>query len=103
MMHHQSDPKDFLLTRRQMLNKCGMGMGALMLGSMLQEATRASETLSLNPLSPKFPQFAPKAKRVIHLFMNGGPSHVDSFDPKPALEKYAGKWLPRPNLPTEPK
>jgi hypothetical protein len=103
MQHHQLKPQDFLLTRRQMLSKCGMGMGALMLGSMLQEATRASETLSLNPLSPKFPQFAPKAKRVIHLFMNGGPSHVDSFDPKPGLEKYAGKLLPRPNLPTERK
>ena len=103
MLHHQPNPQGFLLTRRQMLSKCGMGMGAMMLGSMLQEATRASESLSLNPLSPKFPQFAPKAKRVIHLFMNGGPSHVDTFDPKPSLETYAGKLLPRPNLPTERK
>src|SRR5207249_12071861 len=44
-----------------------------------------------------------KAKRVIHLFMNGGPSHVDTFDPKPALEQYAGKLLPKENLKTERK
>ena len=93
------------ISRRQMLQSCGMGMGALMLGTLLTRATeaRAAETLSLNPLSPKYPQFAPKAKRVIHLFMNGGPSHVDTFDPKPALEKYAGKLLPVPNLKTERK
>ncbi|MCA9164898.1 MAG: DUF1501 domain-containing protein, partial [Planctomycetales bacterium] len=54
-----------------------------------------------NPLAPKAPHFAPKAKRVIHLFMNGGPSHVDTFDPKPALDKYAGKDLPTQNLKTE--
>ena len=46
-------------------------------------------------------QFPAKAKRVIHLFMNGGPSHVDTFDPKPALNKYAGKVLPGGTLPTE--
>ena len=69
-----------------------MGLGALGLGGMLAEA---------NPLSPKAPHFRPRAKRIIHLFMNGGPSHVDTFDPKPALEKYAGKMLPTPNLPTE--
>ena len=47
------------------------------------------------------PHFPAKAKRVIHLFMNGGPSHVDTFDPKPALQKYAGKPLPMPTLRTE--
>ena len=55
------------------------------------------------PLMPKAPPFPAKAKHVIHLFMNGGPSHVDTFDPKPALKKYAGKPLPTPNLPTERK
>ena len=44
-----------------------------------------------NPMLPKGPHFAPKAKRVIHLFMNGGPSHVDTFDPKPELTKWHGK------------
>src|SRR3954453_8185042 len=56
------------------------------------------------PRSTLFPYttlFRSRAKRVIHLFMNGGPSQVDTFDPKPALEKYAGKQLPTPNLKTE--
>jgi hypothetical protein len=84
------------MTRRQMLGKCGMGMGAMMLGGFLSESApaRGSEIHALNPLVPKYPQFAGKAKRVIHLFMNGGPSHVDTFDYKPLLEKYAGKPVP---------
>ena len=56
-----------------------------------------------NPLLPKSPPLPAKAKRVIHLFLNGGPSHVDTFDPKPALAKYAGKELPIEHLPTERK
>lgn len=71
-------------------------MGALGLSSLLSGA-------SLNPLNPKAPHFRPRAKRIIHLFMNGGPSHVDTFDPKPMLQKHAGKMLPMPNLPTERK
>jgi hypothetical protein len=74
-------------------------MGSLALGSMLQSAN-ASEA---NPLAVRKPHFAAKAKRVIHLFMNGGPSHVDTFDPKPSLEKYAGKALPTDNPKTERK
>lgn len=76
-----------------------MGMGALALGGMMQ-AARAAES---NPLAVRKPHFAAKAKRVIHLFMNGGPSHVDTFDPKPLLEKYAGKALPVENPKTERK
>ncbi|MBL8827180.1 MAG: DUF1501 domain-containing protein, partial [Planctomycetaceae bacterium] len=49
------------------------------------------------------PHFPPRAKQVIHLFMNGGPSQVDTFDPKPALDKYHGKPLPTGNLRTERK
>src|SRR5690606_12045154 len=56
-----------------------------------------------NPLAPKSPHFPAKAKHVIHLFMNGGPSHVDTFDPKPQLTKYHGKPLPVDNLRTERK
>ena len=82
-----------------MLERSAMGMGAIALGSMLQSAN-ASET---NPLAVRKPHFAAKAKRVIHLFMNGGPSHVDTFDPKPSLEKYAGKALPVDNPKTERK
>ena len=57
-----------------------------------------------NPLAPKAPHFPAKAKHVIHLFMNGGPSHVDTFDPKPLLTKFHGKPLPGgENLRTERK
>jgi hypothetical protein len=55
-----------------------------------------------NPLAPRRPQFPAKAKRVIHIFANGGPSHVDTFDPKPQLTAWAGKEVPN-HLPTERK
>ena len=99
----------FLLkpTRRELLQKLGMGLGTLGLTALLGETglleKQANASESLNPLTPKPPHFTGKAKRVIHLFMNGGPSHVDTFDPKPELTKQAGKQLPRPNLPTERK
>jgi hypothetical protein len=54
-----------------------------------------------SPLAPRAPHFAPKARRIIHIFLNGGVSHVDTFDPKPLLTKYDGKELPVPNLVTE--
>ena len=73
-----------------------MGMGALSLGAMGQ--AQPSSTLSA-----RMPHFAPKVKRVIHFFLNGGPSHVDTFDPKPALKKYAGQPLPGDYLRTERK
>ena len=56
-----------------------------------------------NPLAPKNPHFAPKAKHVIFLFLNGGPSQVDTFDPKPLLQKYSGQPMPTGNLKTERK
>jgi hypothetical protein len=59
--------------------------------------------MSLNPLAVKNPPLPATAKRVIHLFMNGGPSHVDTFDHKPLLEQYAGKPLPGVALKTERK
>jgi hypothetical protein len=83
------------LNRRQALCKIGGGFGALGLATMLAgeglltPTARAAEKAD-NPLAPKAPHFAPRAKRVIFLFMNGGPSQVDTFDPKPALEKYKG-------------
>src|SRR5204863_8680855 len=92
------------LTRREFLGRCGMGMGALSLASIvpgLGPSPASANSSSMTPLSPKFPHFAGKAKRVIHLFMNGGPSHVDTFDPKPLLARYAGQPLPRENLRTE--
>ena len=87
----------FPFSRREMLGRCGVGMGLLGLQALLGDSGLLAAEVkgdSTNPLAPKVPHFAPKAKRVIHLFANGGPSQVDTFDPKPALEKYAGKALP---------
>ena len=70
--------------RRDLLVRSGMGLASLGLASAEAAITR--------------PHFAPRAKRVIHFFLNGGPSHVDTFDPKPALAKYEGKTLPSHRL-----
>jgi hypothetical protein len=95
------------LTRRDFLCRSGMGFASLGLANLMASQGLLSAApgtdRSVSPLAPKGPHFAPKAKRVIHLFMNGGPSHVDTFDPKPSLQKYAGKLLPRTNLRTERK
>jgi hypothetical protein len=77
------------LTRRDLLHRVGTGLGALGLAALAHADER-----SANPLAPRAPHFKPRAKRVIHLFMNGGPSHVDTFDPKPALDRYHGKPIP---------
>lgn len=91
------------VSRRAMLARCGTGMGLVGLAGLLFDDRQAVGSDHVNPLSPRAPHFAARAKRVIHLFMNGGPSHVDTFDPKPALDTYVGKELPRPNLGTERK
>ena len=78
-----------------------MGMGALGLGPMMS-ALNAGDR-SLNPLSPDKTHFPARAKRVIHIFANGGPSQVDSFDYKPALAEYNGKEMPGEQLRTERK
>ncbi len=101
----------FMKTRRQMLAQCGLGLGSIALSSLLSEMGLAAEGSNADSsgidskdavipetplgssLSPKLPHFAPRAKRVIHLFANGGPSQVDTFDPKPALKKWHGKLL----------
>ncbi len=98
------DTTSLLMTRREMLSRCGMGFGSLGLMQLLssQGSLTASPASPVAlPLAPRQPHFPGKAKRVIHLFMNGGPSHIDTFDPKPALARYAGQALPRENLRTE--
>ena len=75
-------------------------MGVLGDAGLLTSQSLAA-TGPLNPLAPKLPHFAPRAKRIIHLFANGGPSHVDSWDEKPKLTEYHGKQLPTQNLRTE--
>lgn len=93
------DPQT-VLSRRELLRRSGMGFGLLGLAGLLgTESARAAT----NPLTPRGSHFPGKAKRVIHLFMNGGPAHMDTFDPKPMLTKMAGKTLPMPNLRTERK
>jgi hypothetical protein len=100
VLAHDARLEHLALTRRELLGRCGMGLGALALGQLMGEPTAAAAGGS-NPLAPREPHFPAKAKHVIHLFMNGGPSHVDTFDPKPVLEKFAGKELPMGNLKTE--
>ena len=96
MSHHPFNPEHLALTRREFLNRCGMGMGALSLGGLLGSAfaPAAGAAEFSSPLAPRQPHFPAKAKRVIHIFANGGPSHVDTFDPKPQLDKYHGKEIP---------
>jgi hypothetical protein len=108
---HAPRPHDFFMTRREMLQRTGMGMGltslAMMLGGGLTGRTaRAAATPGGggvgssavgpvgSPSGPVGPHFAAKAKHVIHIFAGGGPSHVDTFDPKPALAKFEDKTLP---------
>ena len=107
MGHHKPNYEHLALTRREFLCRCGMGLGGLSLAGVMSgiggaPSAGASESFA-SPLAPKQPHFPAKAKHVIHIFCNGGPSHVDTFDPKPSLAKYAGKNLPMENLRTERK
>jgi len=106
-MAGKADPAHFIMSdlgnidpqpaasRREFLSTAGGGIGALALAALVAEEKRAAAgEAKTNPLAAKAPHFEPRARRVIWLFMHGGPSHVDLFDPKPDLLKYAGKPLP---------
>jgi hypothetical protein len=82
------------VSRRWFIEQCGVGMGALALQHLLASNGYAQTN---NPLAPKKPHFAPKAKNVIFLFMGGAPSHLEMFDHKPQLAKFDGT-LPPPDL-----
>ncbi|MEO5914704.1 MAG: DUF1501 domain-containing protein [Luteolibacter sp.] len=97
-MSHHLTAKDIILDRRDFLRRCGIGFGGLALGSLFGGNASA---MSVDPGVMPGPHFAPKAKRVVHLFMNGGPSQVDTFDPKPALQLQHGKVIPLEGLKTE--
>ena len=84
--------KEKPMSRRAMLRAAGCGIGFLGLADVL--AREAQAATSFNPLAPKAPHFEPRAKRVIFLFMHGGPSSIDTFDPKPRLDRDNGKPLP---------
>jgi len=85
------------VSRRWFIEQCGVGMGAFALNHLLASAGYAATQEADNPLAPKKPHFAPKAKNVIFLFMAGAPSHLELFDYKPQLAKFDGT-LPPPEL-----
>ena len=93
--------EDYFLTRRKFLNRVGMGMGALGLATMLDPSSlfsadeaAAGFDASTNPLAPrKTPPLPAKAKAVIHIFAQGAPSHIDTWDPKPELVKMDGRTI----------
>ncbi len=94
---HSVHLADHFLTRRQFLQRAGMGFGALSLASLLGPelfGTSASAMEAEPSLLPKTPPLPAKAKHVVHIFAQGAPSHVDTWDPKPALAKYDGQAIP---------
>jgi hypothetical protein len=97
--HHTARLEDHFLTRRQFLNRFGMGVGALGLATLFGEGlvSQARASSALNPLAPRQPHFPAKAKRVLHVFAQGAPSHVDTWDPKPELTRLNGQSLPGQN------
>jgi hypothetical protein len=80
-------------TRRHFFRECGVGVGAMALSSLLARDTHAANERR-DPFAPKKPHFTPKAKAVIYLFMAGGPSQLDLFEPKPELNKLSGRQVP---------
>ncbi|MDP1561462.1 MAG: DUF1501 domain-containing protein [Pirellulaceae bacterium] len=87
-----------MLQRRQWIKQCGMGLGALAFADLCSSTARAEESRGWLPT-----HFPATAKHIIHVFLNGGVSQVDTWDPKPELTKWAGKMLPFDNLQTERK
>jgi Protein of unknown function (DUF1501) len=89
--------QQWLMTRRHFFGMCSLGIGTAALATLLSEdgfAATSPQGGESNLGLPGLPHFAPKAKRVIYLFQSGGPSQLDTFDPKPHLEKYRGQNLP---------
>ena len=88
--HHHPSP----LTRREALARTGMGLGWLGAASLLQEESASAGSVAASSMAARPPHFPARARAVIHLFANGGPSHLDTFDRKTALEQYAGREIP---------
>src|SRR5262245_10111487 len=86
-----------LRTRRHFFHDCALGLGSMALASLLSDGKvfAAEEAIQGNPLGPKKPHFLAKAKSVIYLFMAGGPSQLELFDPKPKLQELHGKPIPQ--------
>lgn len=99
-------PTSTAISRRSFLQHAGTGIGWIALPSLLQSGDSLQAQVDplspgVNPLAVRPPHFAAKAKHVIHIYLNGGPSQVDTWDPKPELTKWGGKKLPVNNLTTE--
>src|SRR5688500_4285075 len=87
-------------TRRHFFQKCGVGVGAMALHHLLAQDGQAAHRVKLdptNPMAPRTPQFSPRAKRIIYLFMAGGPSQLELFEDKPKLREVSGQ-PPPPSL-----
>src|SRR5580765_2129301 len=95
---HSARLQDLFITRRQFLQRAGMGFGAVSLAALLGEGlfgtSSAQAADAMATLLPRQPHFPAKAKHVVHIFAQGAPSHVDTWDPKPALTQYNGKAIP---------
>jgi len=94
-LYRQADPQQ--VTRRWFFEQCGVGLGVIALGQLLQAegyAGGSTDSSALNPLAPRLPHYASKAKRVLFLFMAGAPSHLELFDNKPQLARYSGTLPP---------
>src|ERR1700678_820837 len=91
-IYRGTDPRT--ITRRWFFEQCGVGVGAAALAQLLTESGYAAAGAATDPLAPKAPHFAPKAKGVIFLFMAGAPSHLELFDYKPQLAKFDGTLPP---------
>ena len=81
-------------SRREFFSQAGSGLAGIALASMMSADSQAAASKAVDPMLPKEPHFKPKAKSVIWLFMEGGPSHIDLFDPKPKLNELHGQPLP---------
>lgn len=90
-MHYLPFQSHAPMSRRQMLRRLGAGVGSVGLASLLQQTGAFAAPAPASVLLPKAPHFPTKAKRIIQLFMPGGPSHVDTFDYKPDIAKFAGQ------------
>ncbi len=93
MVHHP-------INRRTLLQRSGHGLGTIALSQLLAADGLLGEETFGDPMVVKQPHFAPRAKNVIFIFMSGGPSHLDLFDSKPALNKHHGEAVPASFLET---
>ena len=94
---HDFRPEQYFQTRRQFLQRFGMGFGALSLASLLGPElllTNSASAEEISSLAPRTPPLPAKAKHVVHIFAQGAPSHIDTFDPKPALIQCDGQPIP---------